>query len=255
MKAFLLLSFILIFTSSHAQSFKDSIFENVVVIDDDNITHMGMNFLIDISIPTTIETPVLFISSQIPIDLLAKIYPEFPRIIVIIPNTTSSPCVVSKNEIAQKPIKSTIIYEFIRSHKSVEKDSVILKKDFPKMKFALKTETQSDEFESFYNERFGSICCPRDTQWDNTPTRDEFVSSFEKVNNVEITETYKKSIGKEGEVIYYYTLNGISKELKLNFILDRNYNRIINRHFKDIIFIPQVFTPTRVKMNSRMEKI
>ncbi|RYM32095.1 hypothetical protein ERX46_15545 [Brumimicrobium glaciale] len=254
-KTFLPLCFILIFTSSHAQNFKDSIFENVIVIDDDNITQVGMNFLIDISIPTTIETPVLFISSQIPVDLLAKIYPEFAKIIVIVPNRTSSSCVAAKNETNQKPIKSTIVYEFIRSDRLIKKDSVILKNDYPKMNFAPKTEIQSDEFESYYTEYFGSICCPRDLQWDNTPTRDEFISFFEKENNVEIIETYRKVNGKEGEAIYYYTLNGLSNKMKLHFILERKFYRIINRHLKDIIFIPQVFTPIRVKMNSSMEKI
>ena len=254
-KVLLLMGFAFSSLNSKAQTINDSIFENVIHIKDENVTMVGMNYLVDISIPKSVETPVIFTASQIPINLLAKIYPEFPRIIVIVPNRIYSSCVASKNEISQKPIKSTIVYEFIRTDRTIKKDSLILKKEYPIINSSATETLKSNEVESYYTERFGSICCPRDLQWDNSPTRDEFISHFEKENNVEIIDTYRKIIGKEGEVIYYYTLSGLSNELRLHFILDRNYNRIINRHLKDIIFVPQIFTPTRVEMDGIMIKM
>ena len=155
-------------------------------------------------------------------------------------------------------MSSSIIYEFKRNeYGKTSKDSIVIMggKGFPNMDF-YKNSLNSNEYEKiYYKENYGSICCPRDYQLDNKPTRAEFIAEFEQQNNLKIIDTYTESIGEEGEINYYYTLNNISNNFKLLFILKRKYARILNRKSKKIGHFPQIYTPFFVKTNQIMNKI
>ncbi len=259
-KVILFLFFIPISIVCYAQNIIDAIFENVIEIRDNNVITNGIDYLFTLSIPKTNTTPVIFISKEIPSYLLSDIYPEFSKIIVVTPNwkyyRESSGRRLSKGVLSVEfePIASSVIYEFQRKNGISKKDSLVLMGYFPEMKFTEADKLNKDEMEVYYKEDYGSTCCPRDPQWDNDTSREEFITYFEKFNNVKITDTYVKSGGKEGEASYYYTLNGLSDELKLSFILERNYYRIINRAARKIRKIPKIYTPTIID-NSKMKKV
>ena len=71
-----------------SEKIKDSIFENVIEITDRNIESNGIDYLFTIPISQDVETPILFISEKVPLKLLPTIYPEFSKLIVIVPNWT-----------------------------------------------------------------------------------------------------------------------------------------------------------------------
>lgn len=229
----------------HSLHLKDSVFENVIEIEDKNIEQINSNYLINVSIPKSNKLPVIFVSARVPLDLLSSLYPEFPKLIVITPNWIYYDK-VSKNSFLTKcaePMASAVIYDFDRQNGTIKKDSLVLMGKFPEMKIIDKPIISSNQIEIYYTESYGSACCPRDQQWDNKPVLKDFITLFEKKNKVTITDTYKKRRGKEGEAIYYYPLKDLPNNLKLKFILEREYARIINRETKNRYEIKKIFCP------------
>lgn len=249
-------------TSSSKPFYSDAIrsdkFENVIEISDRNIAQVGENFLFDVPILKSDKTPVIFVQQKVLLNLLPYIYPEFPRKIIITPNWTYYKEVSSDNQNPEincpEPMTSSVIYEFRNENGRLDKDSIETWGSFPEMEFAKKPVLSEKQLVSFYEESFGSICCPKDPQYDNKPTRKEFLSYFEKKNNVKIGEVYRKAMGKEGEHMFYYPLKDLTNELKLKFILERNYFRMINRERKDITVKPMIYTPKIVEMDDRFVK-
>jgi hypothetical protein len=235
----------------------DTVFKNVIGITDSNVATNGKDYLFDISISKTIKVPVIYVEAEVPLNLLPHIYPEFSRIIVISPNwkyyQELSTQKLPKGMCAE-PMTSSIIYEFRRENNIVKKDSLVLMGDFPKMEFENKSQPETNKIEVYFSESYDSACCPRDQQWDNKPSRNEFIAHFEKINKIKITDTYREPHGKEGEAFYYYSLKGLSNKLKLNFILERTFSRIINRHLKDLMIKPKIYTPTILEVNNRMKR-
>ena len=255
----IIITLILVVNFCYSQKISDKYFENVIEIKDKNVVTNGSDFLFDIAIPEESKTPVLFVSATVSQKLLSGIYPEFSRIIVVSPNWNFY------NETARKakengiycaePIASSVIYEFKRENGKILKDSLVLMGSFPEMKIVSPPKIKPNQVLVYFTERFGSRCCPKDLQWENSPKREEFIANFESENKAKIGNTYVRYTGKEGESDYHYTLNKLSNELKLHFILERNFYRIVNRHLKDIIKYPRIFTPTILDVNSDLKKI
>lgn len=245
----------------HSEMIRNSIFENVIEITDNDVVSYGIDYLFTVPIPKSTETPIIFVQTEVPLELLSGIYPEFQKLIVIVPNWTfykeNSNEKLPEGIKCAEPVASFIICEFNRENGKLQKDSLVIMggSGFPEMNFAEKYKLKDNEAEIYYSEYYGSICCPADPQYSNTPTREDFITFFEKENNTKITDTYIAIIGHEGESAYHYTLKGLSDTQKLKFILERDFHRIINRHLKDIVKTPKIYTPTIIEINSGMEKL
>ena len=241
----------------YSQSMNDTSFKNVVQISDNNVTTDGKDYLFDITISDTIKTPVIFVQTKVPLKLLSDIYPTYSKIIVIVPNWTyyAEVSKQNKNIKCAEPIVSSIIYEFKRENGKSTQDSLVVNYEFPKMEFSIKNKLETNQIEIYFEEKFGSVCCPRDQQWDNKTTREEFLINFEIKNNVKVINTYSQSYGEEGEVKYLYSLSGLTNKQKLSFILERKHSRILNRETKKIGHFPKIYTPTIISINDNMKKI
>jgi hypothetical protein len=253
--------FMLFFANNfcYSQKISDKYFENVIEITDKNVVTNGSDFLFDVAISDDSKTPIVFVSAKVSQKLLLGIYPEFSRIIVISPNwnyyNENSKQKLPEGVICAEPIASSVIYEFKRQNGKTLKDSLVLMGDFPKMKIVSPPKIKANQTLLYFTEKFGSRCCPKDLQWENSPKREEFIVNFESENKVKIGNTYVEYTGKEGESNYYYTLNRLSNESKLRFILERNFYRIVNRNLKDIIKYPRIFTPTILEVTTKLKKI
>lgn len=254
-------TFLLFFANNicYSQKISDKYFENVIEITDKNVVSNGSDFLFDVAIPNDSKTPIVFVSAKVSQKLLSGIYPEFSRLIVISPNWNYydeiSKQKLPEGVICAEPTASSVIYEFKRENGKILKDSLALMGSFPEMKIVSLPKIKPNQTLVYFTERFGSKCCPKDLQWENSPKREEFIADFESENKTKIGNTYVRYTGKEGESDYYYTLNKLSNELKLRFILERNFYRIVNRHLKDIIKYPRIFTPIILDVNSNLKKI
>lgn len=241
-----------------SQLIKSSVFHNVVEITDRNKTASGMDHLFDVAIEKTDDPPVIFLQTKVPLKFLSTLYPEFENIIMITPNWTyyeeMSNQRLPEGISCAEPMASSVIYEFKRSNGELLKDSLIMNGGFPEMKFAQPLKLKDHQKAIYFEESFGSVCCQRDPQWDNKPTREEFISSFEDQHKIKIADTYKKIKGKEGEAAYYYTLSGLSPSQKLEFISKRHYSRVINRHLKNLLKTAVIYTPRIIDITDK-EKI
>ncbi|WP_300675299.1 hypothetical protein [Soonwooa sp.] len=240
----------------HSTLIRDSIFTNVYQISSNNITQSGVDYLIDVAISNSEKVPVLFIDQKLPTSLLPQLYPKFSQIIVITPNWGYYDDVAKAHDpkiACAEPMASSIIYEFNRQDGRLQKDSLELMGKFPEMKNAVPKTLTSNERKIFYSESYGSTCCPKDPQWDNSPTREEFVADFEKLNQTKISETYREKRGKEGETVFYYTLKNLPNALKIKFIQEREYSRLINKQNKDVRRTPMIYTAFIIEKNERMQ--
>jgi len=258
-KTIFLFIFILTCNFCYSQKISDKYFENVIEITDKNVVTNRSDFLFDVAIPVDSKTPIVFVSAKVSQKLLSGIYSELPIIIVISPNWNyydeNSKQKLPEGVSCAEPMASSVIYEFKRQNGKVLKDSLVLMGSFPEMKIVSPPKIKAHQTLIYFTEGFGSKCCPKDLQWENSPKREEFIANFESENKTEIGNTYVEYTGKEGESNYYYTLNKLSNELKLRFILERSFYRIINRHLKDIIKYPRIFTPIVLEVNSNIKKI
>jgi hypothetical protein len=238
--------------SFQSSRINDSAFHNVIEITDKDLVSNGIDLLFKVPIAASAAIPVIFVQTKVPLHLLPGIYPEFPKIIVITPNWFYYEEPVPNGVYCAEPMESSIIYEFSREGGNILKDSMVMMGGFPKMSIAKPYKLKGNEREIYFTESIGSACCPRDLQWDNKPSQQDFVSNFEKQNNVDIAGTFRQIMGKEGEAIYYYTLKGLNDTQRLKFIVERNYSRIINRQTKELIKRAKIFTPTVLKIDFKI---
>lgn len=234
------------------------VFENVIEISDDNIVTDGNNYLFDVAIPKTNREPVVFVGGIIPLELLPTMYPEYAKLTVIVPNWTYYDEIAnigkSSNEIiCAEPLESSIVYTFNREKGALQKDSLVIMGGFPKIKFNKNNQLKTTEKVIYYKEILGSICCPRDPQWDNQPSPEEFLKAFEKENNVTTGKVYNLYQGDEGEADYNYTLNGLSNKIKLKFVTERDFYRLLNKKNKDRL-PPKIYTPMIIEIKERTDK-
>lgn len=123
----------------HSERIRDTIFENVIEIDDKNVILNKTDYHFNVSIPKSEKTPVIFVSAKVPLEVLADIYPELPNLIVIAPNWNFYE-ENSKHTGCHEPIASSVIYEFNRENGKQMKDSIVIMGGFPKMNFKTANE-------------------------------------------------------------------------------------------------------------------
>lgn len=126
------------FNTFHSEKIRDSIFENVIEITDNDIITKGTDYIFNVSIPKSEKVPILFVSARVPLEILSDIYPKFQKLIVIAPNWTYYDEVakqITSDVGCAEPMASSIIYEFNRENGKLQKDSLIIMGGFPEMKF------------------------------------------------------------------------------------------------------------------------
>ena len=124
--------------SFHSERIRDTVFENVIEIKEDDVAKNGTAYRFKVPIPKTGETPVLFVSARVPLATLSSIYPEVPNVIVIAPNWNYYDEVAQERtpqEVLIEPRTSTVVYEFNREQGKLRKDSIIIMDHLPEMRF------------------------------------------------------------------------------------------------------------------------
>ena len=184
-----------------AQNISDTVFMNVIKIEDKNITKLGTRMLIDVSIPSDIKVPIVFfntsVTNEIPQDLLFKLYLDYDYIMFIVPDWNVS--------------KTLTIYKLDRGRrngtgkKSV--DSLNIQENFPKLQFADMT-LKDGEIDIYFATGCNLFI------YECSKSKREFL----KKNIDKIGDAYKLVHGYEGEHTIYCTLVGTAEE-KLNFLV------------------------------------
>lgn len=265
-KAFFLYSFILLAFSSCKQipvqsatisppQWLAKTYKHVIMIEDEHMVKLGENYLIDIPIQEKPDsTYVFFLNADIPVERLKKpssFYPSINEFILIVPDRKYYQTIAeeaSKQGIQVEPLVTNNYYHIIRNGEEVKTDSThISGNGHPKISYA-EPEVPKDMLQVYYTDSYGSVCCPRDPKWDSNQDDASFIKGYEQNNKVKITDTYRQNNGKEGEHAMYYTLSGLTSLQRLDFILEKQYQRTVNKEAKDIQFSGRIFTPYYVKI-------
>lgn len=266
MKLRLIIMVMLFFGKNFAQNITDKIFHNVIRVDDkqmfpksDMFPKYGgqnANILIDIAVPSSHKKPVIFITPDIPIKRLQSIYPKFSEMILITPNHTFYKKMPSSKG---EPAASSVLYQIQRNGKNIKIDSLVMKSGFPKMNY-YKNPLDGDYTEDFeyYQKEAGKIKVFYQDE-ERLALENEVISLKESLSEYE--KKFKKKIHyyqrynkKHRFFENYYTMEGLTKKEKLEFILHRQWATIPNKRVKNILFSPQLITPYWVKIDKSFTK-
>lgn len=255
-KIILILSLLLTNNYANAQSINDSIFSNVLLIQKKDVVKNIDDYLIDVVINFDLKkSSVIFNDSGLSKDFITNRLFEHKSIIVIIPDwkfyeeiteeaTRMGGCI--------EPATTNIFYQRKYIENESKTDSIRISGNQPKLVFnkSIKNVKFNDNIVFYHTESFGSTCCPKDPKWKIKQRLDEFITSFERENNIKLGDMYKKITGKEGEHILYFTLSNLNTKQKLLFLQEIRYWKYTDQKLKDIKFDPQIFTPNTIKKES-----
>ena len=230
-------------------------YSNVVLIKHQHVAKRDKNYLIGLPIQGKPDSTYVFmLDADVPIDLFKKsknFYPSINDFIIIVPDQEYYQRVAeeaSKTGIQLEPVETNTYYHITRKAGEVKMDSIHISGNTnPRIKYIIPINPK-DMLQVYYTDSYGSVCCPRDPKWDSKQDDVSFIKEFEKNKKVKITDTYQQNNGKEGEHAIYYTLSGLTPLQHLDFILEKQYQRTVNKEAKDIQFSGRIFTPHFVKI-------
>ncbi|MNU90235.1 hypothetical protein D3C71_800950 [compost metagenome] len=228
----------------------------VVMIDNDFVTQKNGSYLIDLPLQIVPDsTYVFFLSTRIPVELLKRsteFYPDLQHFVLFVPDWRYYDEVAkeaSKNGMCIEPATTNFYYSIKREDGAVKVDSIRLSgEDNARFDF-VKPISPKDMLTVYRKESYGSVCCPRDPKWDNVDKDELFLRDFEHRSHLNVTKgRYVQMEGKEGEKSIYYTLPGLSSAQRLQFLVDKYAQRIVNKDMEARTYLPQLFTPQIVPM-------
>ena len=254
------LFFILFSKILFSQNWKDKVFDDVILIKDENVFQSGELILIDIPLKINSgESLIFYNASHIPNKLFfdRKVFlPQIDEFTLISPDKEYYKSVrefANRIKGCAEPIKTDKFY-FVKRD-AAKWDSVSLNaENYPVVTFKnLHTTIPEKSIVSYYSEHFGSTCCPRDKKWnlfekDNLASYSSLLQEL-KNENIVVKEVYSLSYGKEGEHLLFYPLKELSNEQKLIFI--KKKSSFFNENSTDYkIFFPEIIDYPNLKLNS-----
>ncbi len=225
-------------------------YSNVVDIQDSQVSESAQNFLIDIPLEENADSSYVFLlSAHVPVQLFlssTSFYPGIKEFILIVPDWEFYQKVgqdATNNGITLEPATTNIYYRVKRTGDSVHTDSIRISGDgHPQIHYAV-PKIGRDLLVVYREESYGSLCCPKDPMWAIAEQDLPFVKGFEKSNKLTLTGTFRQNNGKEGEHTVYYTLPNLTSRQRLDFILAKRSQWVVNKGVKDAYNKAQLFTP------------
>lgn len=234
--------------NSPAQTINDTVFNDVILINKDNVVADGQDFLIDIPIKVQ-ENPIVIYNDddRIPSKLFFErksFLADQNEIIIITRDHKYHKEIIKtqqKRNIHVKPIPQWKIYTMKRYHEAFFwADSLTLDASKTKLKINFKkVELKEDEVKYFIKDCYGTTCCPTDEKYGFTEKINSTIKLFEEKNGVNIGNAiYIEGSGPEGEHCKYYRLSDLTNKQRLTFI--KEMNNIIKK-----TQYAQIYTPIR----------
>ena len=215
---------IFISTFCFSQSIHDKSFK-VYTIDDRSIVKIDGDYLFTIAIPKNETSPVVFIQSSrgIPTGLISRIYPNFQTIFVLTPNW--------KRELPSRgePTASSVIYEFTRTNPKIKKDSIVME-GFPEREYFNFLHYENQDYKNILKKEEKLIFYKERGTTKTLQNLQKFITKFENNCKCKIGKTYTKH--NKNITVQYLTLDNLTSELKLKFLMERSQSNA-----------PQIFTP------------
>ncbi|MDB5032189.1 hypothetical protein [Mucilaginibacter sp.] len=117
----------------------------------------------------------------------------------------------------QANMKSKFNEYIVPQYASVKKSNCIDNRFINYNNISANSYHDKDSVVVYYAEEYGSSCCPADPRIYIKPSLHDYIKQFEDAYKVKIGKSYIKKMGKEGESIIYFTLNGLTPTQKIEF--------------------------------------
>lgn len=212
-----------------AQTIRDSVFNNVILIKKTDVSTNGFHFLIDIPLKPQKDPIVIFNDDfRIPAKLFfsrSSFLWEQNEIILITPDWEFRKENIDEQKKTGLHIRAfpkNKIYHIKRRGSGYEVDSLSIVMHDPRkpIKINFKNpELKENEVKYFFKECYGSTCCPKDEDWDFKQENYKIKNDFNEKENVNIYKNvYRQVLGRESEHCDYYTLSDLTNEQKIQFL-------------------------------------
>lgn len=237
-----------------AQSMNDTIFKNVILIQEKDVVKNNNGYLIDVVFNYK-EMPVIFNNSKLSKHLFDNQLFKNKPYILIVPDSNYydafNKTIDEGENCCDMPLNINIYHQRKYNNNLLESDSLTITGNQPKLVFSksLKDLKLNDNIIFYHTESFGSVCCPKDPKIKMKEKLTSYITSFEERNNVKLGDIYKKVTGKEGEHILYFTLSNLNKEQKLIFLQEISFwpYTYTDRLLEDIEYDSQIFIARSIK--------
>ncbi len=215
--------------NSFGQTIHDSVFNNVILIKDTDVSTNGCHFLIDIPIKPKKEPIVVFnkdfrISTKLFFSRNSFLYGQ-NEIILITPDWEFLKKIEEEERKFGIEIKAyrNKIYHIKRSGSEYEIDSSIIALNDPRGSIKInfkKPELNENEEKYFFRECYGHY--PKDSNIELQRERNVIKNNFNKKHHVNVYKnTYRQIMSEEGEYCEYcdyYTLSDLTNKQKIEFL-------------------------------------
>lgn len=225
-KSLTLTLLLLLHFNINGQTIRDSVYNNVILISNTDVTTNGNDFLIDIPIKPQKEPIVIFNNdNRIPLNLFfdrKSFLSEQNELLLITPDWEFQKEIIEREKREGIHIKASRnkIYYIQRNFNGYHIDSLIISlhsRPIVKLNFK-KPELLENEVKYYYTECYGSTCCPYDINWDFLEDRNKSKNNFNKKYSVNVNkDIYEIGRGKEGEHCNYYLLADLTNEQRIEF--------------------------------------
>ncbi|MES2574260.1 MAG: hypothetical protein V4572_04915 [Bacteroidota bacterium] len=258
---------LLLLHNLNAQTIHDTIFNNVLLIQKENVTTNGYDFLIDIPIKVQKTQIIIFNDDErIPVKLFFErksfMYEQNEILLITKDREYYKSIRESERETGYhlRPVRQNKFYYIQRNGNNTKVDSISVRTDDPFKPIILNfknPELKKNEVKYYYQECYGSSCCPRDANWNFKKEGDLQKNNFNNKYKVNIYKSvYRGVLGKEGEHCDYFTLNDLSNEQKIDFMLLPPASSLINLKNKDIVKFPFIILPSVINtINPNLQKV
>lgn len=252
-----------LFCSIQAQTMRDTVFNEVILIDKNNVTTDGYDFLIDIPIqPQKGRITIFNNDPRIPLKLFLdkkSFLLSQNEILLITPDWeyyNEIDASEKKTGYNLHPVRQNKLYYIERNNTGYKVDSLNVRMDDLGKPVTLKFKDvalKANEVKYYYGYCYGSTCCPRDIRWDLYENRQKNIEFFEKQNNVKITKDFYVFIaGEEGEHCGYYTLSNLSNAQKIAFL--RSSKELHEGQLQETSKFPVLIAPAITETGNLMHK-
>lgn len=211
-----------------SQSGAGTIYKDVILISEKDVTANGTDFLIDIPITSKNASVTLFNNDfRIPSKLFFErksFLPDQNDFFLITPDWSYYKAIresEKRSGLHLKPIKQGKVYHIQRNNTGFKVDSLTIQLDRPGNPVISNykdLKLQENEAMYYYLDCVGSDCCPRDTKWNLIAEIYDAVKIFEERYQVDVYRgMLSVASGKEGEHCDYYKLATLTNEQKIEF--------------------------------------
>jgi len=241
----------------------NSVFNDVIRINSENVATDGFNYILNIPLGTEVKRDLIIENNcnKLPIKAFFSynLY-KFSSITIISPDWAYYDYVRKSdgNGIESEPVTSFKIYKITRN----ESNKIVVdssgynmsapKKNRPIINYNIPEKKTEDKILVYYAQYWGSACCPQDSKFEHIQEINNLKKKQAEKYKSKNSKIYYENKGYEGEHVCYYSLEDFEPLERLSFIMESEM--VFNVSLAQKNDIPKLIYPYYVNNHNLKEK-